>query len=124
MTSSKLHEVQDYLSLTGHVYSPAFVTTGAGRWERHPEDVRAEVEAIAREMQAFVYETAARMDGELLAELEATEMGDQRGGAGPLRVRQRARVRRVRGDRRGGQSLIDRARAAGSGEAGSGEAGS
>ena len=74
VTSAKLHEVQDYLSLTGHVYSPAFVTTGAGRWERHPEDVRSEVEMIAREMQAFVYETAARMDEALLAELAATEM--------------------------------------------------
>lgn len=74
VTSAKLHEVQDYLSLTGHVYSPAFVTTGAGPWERHPADIRAEVEAIAREMQAFVYETAARMDEALLAELTATEM--------------------------------------------------
>ncbi len=34
--SSKLHEVQRYLSLTQHVYTPAFVTTGTNRWMRLP----------------------------------------------------------------------------------------
>ena len=69
--SAKLHEVQSYLSLTGHVYTPAFVTVGEARWQRLPEDVRAILEDTAREMQAFVYETAARMDAELLEELRA-----------------------------------------------------
>lgn len=74
VTSAKLHEVQDYLSLTAHVYSPSFVTTGVNAWQRRPDDVRTEVEAIAREMQVYVYETAARMDEELLSELEATRI--------------------------------------------------
>ena len=117
VTSSKLHEVQDYLSLTGHVYSPAFVTTGAGPWERHPEDVRTEVEAIAREMQAFVYETAARMDEELLAELEATEMAINE--AEPARFEDASEpvYQEFATTVEGGQSLIDRARQAGAPEA-------
>ena len=71
IASAKLHEVQSYLSLTGHVYTPAFVTVGEARWQRLPEEVRAILEDTAREMQAFVYETAARMDAELLEELRA-----------------------------------------------------
>ncbi len=67
--SSKIHEVQPYLSLTGHVYTPAFVTVGEGRWQRLPEEVRAILEETARELQPFVYETAERMDAELLAEM-------------------------------------------------------
>ena len=114
VTSAKLHEVQDYLSLTGHVYSPAFLTTDARAWTRRPEDVRVEVEAIAREMQAFVYETAARLDEELLAELETTRMQINR--SDPERFRAVSRpvyeefARRVEG----GQALIDKARQAGS----------
>jgi tripartite ATP-independent transporter DctP family solute receptor len=65
----RLHEVQEYLSLTGHVYSPAFVMVGAGRWDRLPEDIRATVEEIARDIQAFVYQAAERLDAELLQEM-------------------------------------------------------
>jgi tripartite ATP-independent transporter DctP family solute receptor len=70
--ASRFQEVQDYLSLTGHVYTPAFVAAGTTRWERLPEDVRAVLEQAARDTQAFVYETAARLDRELLGALEAT----------------------------------------------------
>jgi len=66
--SSKLHEVQSYMSLTGHVYTPAYVTVGAS-WDRLPEDLRTGIEEIALETQAFVYETANRMDSEFLVAL-------------------------------------------------------
>jgi tripartite ATP-independent transporter DctP family solute receptor len=67
--SGRLHEVQSYLSLTGHVYTPAFVTVGENRWARLPEDVQTAVAAVAREMQAFVYETAVRLEEQYLAEM-------------------------------------------------------
>lgn len=63
--SAKLQEVQTYLSLTSHVYSPAFVTVGAS-WGRLPEVVRDRLTEIARGTQAFVHQEAARMDVELL----------------------------------------------------------
>ncbi len=63
--ASKFQEVQKYLSLTGHVYTPAYVTVGAS-WNRLSEDIRATLTEIARETQAFVYETAGRMDAEFL----------------------------------------------------------
>ncbi len=69
IVSSKFQEVQPYLSLTRHVYTPAYVTMGADRWSRLSEDVRRILEETAREMQAFVYATAERMDMELLQEL-------------------------------------------------------
>ena len=66
--ASKFHEVQRYLSLTGHVYTPAYVTVGAS-WGRLSEDVRDILTAIAVETQAFVHQTAARMDADVLEEL-------------------------------------------------------
>ncbi len=70
--ASKLHEVQRYLSLTRHVYTPAYVTSGLAAWNRLPEDMRAILEATARELQAFVYDTADRLDRQLLAQLTAS----------------------------------------------------
>jgi len=72
--SSKFQEVQAYLSLTGHVYTPAYVAAGTDRWSRLPEDVRAALERVARDTQEFVYETAIRLDNELLGELERAGM--------------------------------------------------
>jgi TRAP-type C4-dicarboxylate transport system substrate-binding protein len=66
--------VQKYLSLTGHVYTPAFVTIGLNAWNRLPEDVRTVLAQTARDIQPFVYETAARMDRELLEAIRASGM--------------------------------------------------
>jgi tripartite ATP-independent transporter DctP family solute receptor len=69
--SAKFQEVQDYLSMTGHVYTPAYVLVGKNRWESLPEDVRQVLEETAKETQAFVYETAARLETELLDKIQA-----------------------------------------------------
>ena len=69
--SSKFQEVQKYLSLSGHVYTPAYVATGKKRWESLPADVRKILEDTAKETQAFVYTSAAKFDDELLDKIKA-----------------------------------------------------
>jgi len=69
--SAKLHEVQKYLSLSGHVYTPAYLTVGKTKWESLPPDVRKILEDTAKETQAFVYETAAKDDADLLGKIKA-----------------------------------------------------
>jgi tripartite ATP-independent transporter DctP family solute receptor len=69
--SAKFYEVQKYLSLTGHVYTPAYVTVGAKRWATLPPDVRKTLEAVAKETQAFVYQTAASDEDDLLGKIKA-----------------------------------------------------
>ncbi len=71
IVASRLHEVQAYLSLTQHVYTPAYVTVGLNRWNSLPEDVRTILSDTAREMQAFVYETAERMDAQFVEQIRA-----------------------------------------------------
>ena len=68
--SAKFQEVQKYLSLSGHVYTPAYITTGKKRWESLPADVRKILEQSAKETQAYVYSTAARFDNELLDKMK------------------------------------------------------
>ena len=72
--SAKLQEVQKYLSLSGHVYTPAYVIVGARQWSALPADVRKVLEDTAKETQAFVYETAAKDDTALLEKLKQAGM--------------------------------------------------
>jgi len=69
--SAKFQEVQKYLSLTGHVYTPAYLVAGTKKWMSLPADVRKILEDTARETQAFVYQTAAADEEILLGKLKA-----------------------------------------------------
>ena len=69
--SQKFQEVQKYLSLTGHVYTPAYVTVSDKHWAKLPADVRMKIEAIAKGMQEFVYMNAAKLDTDLLKKMES-----------------------------------------------------
>jgi len=68
--SAKFQEVQDYLSLTGHVYTPAYVTVGKQKFESLPPEVQQALTEAAQETQADVYETAAALENDLLTKLE------------------------------------------------------
>lgn len=72
--SAKLQEAQKFLSLSGHVYTPAYLTVGKTKWEALPPDVRKILEDTAKESQAYVYETAAKDDAELLTKLKTAGM--------------------------------------------------
>ncbi|MCC6197084.1 MAG: TRAP transporter substrate-binding protein [Burkholderiales bacterium] len=72
--SAKFQEVQKYLTLTGHVYTPAYLTAGSRKWDSLPADVRKVLEDTAKEAQAFVYTTAAADENDLLAKLKAGGM--------------------------------------------------
>ena len=69
--SAKLQEVQKYLSMSSHVYTPAYVTVGLAHWNTLPPDVRKILEDTAKATQPFVYETAEHDDAELLGKLKA-----------------------------------------------------
>lgn len=69
----RFQEVQKYLSMTGHVYTPAYVTAGAS-WKKLPADVQKILADTAKEMQPVVYKMAADLDNELLGKLKAAGM--------------------------------------------------
>jgi len=74
MHSADLAETQRHVSLTGHVYSPAFVTAGRTGWNRLDPAVRAILEPVAREMQAYSFEVGARMEQAARDELAAARV--------------------------------------------------
>jgi len=72
--SAKFQEVQKFLSLTGHVYTPAYLIAGSKKFASLPADVRKILEDTAKETQAFVYQTAAADEEDLLGKLKAAGM--------------------------------------------------
>ena len=72
--SAKLQEVQKYLSLSGHVYTPSYLIVGSRKWATLPDDARKVMEDTAKETQAFVYELAAKEETELLGKLKQAGM--------------------------------------------------
>lgn len=71
ITSAKFQEVQKFISLTGHVYTPAYATVGAKKWATLPPDVRKILEDTAKETQAYVYQVAEKAETELLGTITA-----------------------------------------------------
>ncbi len=71
IASGKFQEVQKYLSMTGHVYTPAYVTVSAEHFGKLPADVQKILQQAAMDAQDFVYRKAEQLEVDLLAELKA-----------------------------------------------------
>lgn len=66
IASAKFQEVQKYLSITGHVYTPAYVLVSKKNFAKLPGDVQSALQTCANDTQKFVYEHAAKLETELL----------------------------------------------------------
>ena len=64
--SGKFQEVQKYLSVTGHVYTPGYLLVSDKHFSQLPQDVQDGLVACGQETQAFVYDTVAKFEVELL----------------------------------------------------------
>lgn len=69
--SQKFQDVQTYLSMTGHVYTPAYLTAGAN-FARLPPDVQKILADTAKEIEPDVLKLAGDLDGELLGKMKAS----------------------------------------------------
>lgn len=67
--SQKFQEVQKFLSLTGHVYTPAYLTAGAS-WSKLPADVQKILADTAVAVEPDILKLAAKLDGELIGKMK------------------------------------------------------
>ena len=109
IASGKFQEVQKYLSMTGHVYTPAYVTVSTKHWEKLPADVRKVLEETAKETQAFVYKTAAQLEVDLLAELKAGGMAVNNANKDAFITASKPIYEEFGNSVSGGKALIDKA---------------
>jgi tripartite ATP-independent transporter DctP family solute receptor len=69
IVSGHFQEVQKYLSMTGHVYTPSYVIAGAS-WAKMSPEVQKILADTAKEMQPVALKMAADLDAKLLAEIK------------------------------------------------------
>jgi TRAP-type transport system periplasmic protein len=67
--SAKFHEVQKFLSLSGHVYTPAYLVVNEDVWSRIPKDSQTTLSKIASEMGDFARLEGERLDKDLMGKL-------------------------------------------------------
>jgi tripartite ATP-independent transporter DctP family solute receptor len=67
--SAKFHEVQKYLSLTGHVYTPAYLIVNEDFWKKLPKDVQDTILKLAWAAGDFARSEGERLDKELISKL-------------------------------------------------------
>src|SRR5215470_6100269 len=112
--TSKFQEVQKYLSMTDHVYTPAYLVTSPRRWSALPEAQRKQIQEAAQETQPFVYETGAKMDQELLGKLEKAGMKVNEANKQAFQKASRPVYDEFSTEVAGGKQMIDKAIALGS----------
>ena len=114
--SQRFHEVQRYLTLTGHVYTPAFLLAGRDSWKSLPAAVRDVISSTAREVQEYVYSEAETLDERLLAELRTEGIAVNRCDRDSFLQAGKPIFEEFSRDVPGGGELIDRALALAQGE--------
>jgi len=67
---AKFHEVQRYLSLTGHVYTPAYPTAGERWWQTVPAEIRITLRRIAEEVGDYARAQGDRLDNSLVQDMQ------------------------------------------------------
>jgi tripartite ATP-independent transporter DctP family solute receptor len=67
--SARFYEVQKYLSMTGHVYTPSYLIAGAS-WNRMSADVQKILADTAREVEPVALKMAADLDQDLLGKIK------------------------------------------------------
>lgn len=72
--SAKFFEVQKFLSLTGHVYIPAYLVTSPKTFAGWPQDVQKVIQETAKEMEDVARANGQGFDDDLLSKLKAKGM--------------------------------------------------
>jgi tripartite ATP-independent transporter DctP family solute receptor len=112
--TSKFQEVQKYLSMTDHVYTPAYLVTSVRRWNALPADVRKGLSEAARDTQAFVYKTGAEQDEELLGKLKQAGMKVNDADKAAFRAASKPIYEEFAKETPNGKEMIEKATALGS----------
>jgi tripartite ATP-independent transporter DctP family solute receptor len=71
IASARFYEVQKYLSMSGHVYTPSYLVAGAS-FKRLPADVQKVLSDAAKETQPVALQMGAKLDNDLLAKMKGS----------------------------------------------------
>ncbi|MDR1482030.1 MAG: DctP family TRAP transporter solute-binding subunit [Synergistaceae bacterium] len=72
ISTAKLYEVQKYLSLTGHIYTPTMLLVKKSYWESLPEDLKSAVSGTLKETQAIERKIIMDQNAQAVNELRSS----------------------------------------------------
>ncbi len=107
IAGAKLQEVQKYLSLSNHVYSPAYPTVGVAVFEKLDPEVQAILVETAQEMAIWAREQGAAAEGTLLDELKADGMEVNTADRAAFVAASKPLYEKFASEVEGGQKMID-----------------
>lgn len=106
--ASKFYEVQKYLSMTGHVYIPAYIVTSPNTFKKWPADVQKVIAEVSKEMEPFARKAGEDFDNDLLTKLKEKGMAVNEADKEAF-VKASAKIYEEFGTKvKGGKELIDR----------------
>ncbi|MDJ1464632.1 TRAP transporter substrate-binding protein [Nitratireductor sp. GZWM139] len=109
IAAGKLDEVQEYLSLSGHVYSPAYPTVGVAAFEKLDPEVQTVLAETAQEVAIWARETGASKDGDLLKQLEENGMKVNKADRAAFVAASKPLYDKFAAEVENGQAMIDQA---------------
>ncbi len=68
---AKLYEINDYISLTNHTYSPSFLTVSKAFWATLSDDEKNTFHQVAQDMQAVAFAQAADLEAGYLEKMKS-----------------------------------------------------
>lgn len=109
IAGGKLNEVQKYLSMSGHVYSPAFPTVGVAAFAKLDPEVQSVLTETAQEVATWAREQGAQQDGVLLDQLKAGGMEVNQADRKSFVDASAPLYKKFADEVQGGQAMIDQA---------------
>lgn len=107
--AAKLNEVQKYLTLSGHVYSPSYPTMSLKAYKALDPQIREVLVATAREVALWSRREGAAADDALLSELSAAGMEVNRADRAAFVAASAPIYEKFAAEIGGGQALVDAA---------------
>lgn len=104
---SRFQEVQKFLSMSGHVYTPAYVTAGRS-WARFPAEVQKALAATAVEMEPVALDIAAKLDNDLLGKMKTSGIAVNEVDKAAFVAASKSVYELFAKEVQGGQQLIDK----------------
>ena len=109
ISAGKLNEVQEYLSMSGHVYSPAYPTVGVTAFEKLDPEIQEVLKTTAEEVALWAREQGAADDEKLLKELEEAGMKVNQADRQAFVDASKPLYEKFAAEVDGGQEMIDKA---------------
>jgi tripartite ATP-independent transporter DctP family solute receptor len=109
ISAGKLNEVQEYLSMSGHVYSPAYPTVGVTAFEKLDPEIQEVLKTTAEEVALWAREQGAADDDTLLKDLEESGMKVNQADRQAFVDASKPLYEKFAAEVDGGQEMIDKA---------------